>query len=52
MIRNANSRRGEIRSGGAAAALIIVAGAVVAFAMLCSVKPAVGRAARAGNYCG
>src|SRR3984893_19290218 len=33
MIRNATSRRGSMRSDGAAASLIIVGGAVVAFAM-------------------
>src|SRR3954451_1716107 len=36
MMRNANSRRGSMRSDGGAAAFIIVGGAVVAFAMTCS----------------
>src|SRR5260370_21218927 len=36
MMRNANSRRGAIRSDGAAAAFIIEGGAVVASAMICS----------------
>src|SRR6202790_2277408 len=36
MIRNATSRRGAMRSDGAAAAAIIVGGAVVALAMICS----------------
>src|ERR1700674_3098267 len=36
MMRNANSRRGAMRSDGAAGALIIVGGAVVASAMICS----------------
>src|SRR5882672_11679769 len=36
MMRNANSRRGAMRSEGAAGALIIVGGAVVASAMICS----------------
>src|SRR6266581_6520723 len=37
MMRNATSRRGAMRSDGAAAALIIAGGAVVAFAMVGSV---------------
>src|SRR5688572_12697913 len=36
MMRNANSRRGGIRSDGTAAALIIEGGAVVSSAMICS----------------
>src|ERR1700692_3201872 len=36
MIRNANSRRGAMRSDGAAAAFIITGGAAVASAMICS----------------
>ena len=36
MMRNANSRRGGMRSAGTAAALIIEGGAVVASAMVCS----------------
>src|SRR5476649_2576631 len=36
MIRNANSRRGAMRSEGSEAALIIAGGAVVAFAIICS----------------
>src|SRR5712672_266646 len=36
MMRNANSRRGATYSDGAAGALIIVGGAVVASAMICS----------------
>src|SRR6266852_4869268 len=36
MMRNANSRRGAMRSDGAAGALIIVGGAVVASAIICS----------------
>src|ERR1700681_1627343 len=36
MIRNATSRRGAMRSEGAAAAFIIDGGAVVASAMICS----------------
>src|SRR6478752_5916952 len=36
MMRNANSRRGAMRSVGAAAALIIAGGAAVASAMICS----------------
>src|SRR6266404_7634271 len=36
MMRNANSRRGAMRSDGAAAAFIIEGGAVVASAMICS----------------
>src|SRR3954464_7212893 len=36
MIRNANSRRGAMRSEGAAAAFIITGGAAVASAMICS----------------
>ena len=52
MMRNANSRRGGMRSTGAAAAVIIVGAAVVALAMICSL----GRAARSPgiieNYCG
>ena len=36
MMRNANSRRGGMRSYGAAAAFIIEGGAVVASAMICS----------------
>src|ERR1700722_16958322 len=56
MIRNATSRRGAMRSEGAAAAsIIIVGGAVVASAMMCPAED--GRAnrsrrARGGNYCG
>src|ERR1700726_4662115 len=37
MMRNANSRRGAMRSDGAAGALIMLAGGLVAFAMICSV---------------
>src|ERR1700692_3753288 len=36
MMRNANSRRGAMRSASAAGTLIIVGGAVVASAMVCS----------------
>jgi hypothetical protein len=36
MIRNANSRRGAIRSAGTAVAVIIVGGAAVASAIFCS----------------
>src|SRR5258705_13953039 len=36
MMRNANSRRGAMRSDGAAAAFIITGGAAVASAMICS----------------
>jgi hypothetical protein len=36
MMRNANSRRGAMRSDGGAAADIIEGGAVVASAMICS----------------
>ena len=48
MMRNANSRRGGIRSSGTAAALIIEGGAVVASAMICSGQDGltIGRAAR------
>src|SRR6202163_2614974 len=38
MMRNANSRRGAMRSDGAAAAFIIEGGAVVASAIICSVR--------------
>ena len=48
MMRNANSRRGAMRSDGTAAALIIEGGAVVASAMICSGQDGsrTGRAAR------
>src|ERR1019366_1980004 len=46
MMRNANSRRGAIRSEGAAAAFIIVGGAVVAFAILCSGQDMLAHRAR------
>ena len=36
MMRNANSRRGGIRSDGTAAALSVEGGAVAASAMVCS----------------
>ena len=54
MIRNAISRRGAMRSDGAAAAFIIDGGAVVALAMLCSGQDGhrTGRAARFRTYCG
>ena len=54
MMRNANSRRGGMRSDGGAAAFIIDGGAVVASAMICSGtlrrahRPALPRT----NYCG
>src|ERR1700709_114296 len=38
MMRNANSRRGAMRSDGGAAAFIIEGGAVVASAMVCSAQ--------------
>src|SRR6478752_5793867 len=38
MMRNANSRRGAMRSDGAAVAFIIVGGAEVASAMICSAQ--------------
>src|ERR1700754_1561745 len=38
MMRNATSRRGAMRSDGAEAAAIIVGGAVVASAMVCSLR--------------
>src|SRR5712675_1046203 len=38
MMRNANSRRGAMRSDGAVAVLVIVGGAVVASAMICSAQ--------------
>src|SRR6202051_4415888 len=38
MMRNANSRRGAMRSDGAAAAFIIAGGAAVASAMICSAQ--------------
>src|SRR3954454_6600672 len=41
MIRNANSRRGAMRSDGGAAAVIIEGGAVMASAMICSKRAGV-----------
>jgi hypothetical protein len=38
MIRNANSRRGAMRSDALAAAFIMTGGAVVASAMICSAQ--------------
>src|ERR1700692_811934 len=38
MMRNATSRRGATRSDGAVVAFIMLAGALVAFAMICSVQ--------------
>ena len=55
MIRNATSRRGAMRSDGAAAALIIAGGAVVASAMICSAQDVAiepGAPPDARNYCG
>src|SRR6266849_8487910 len=54
MMRNAISRRGAMRSVGAAAAFIITGGAVAASAMICSGQNvlAIGRAARCANYFG
>src|ERR1700726_90559 len=48
MMRNANSRRGAMRSDGTAAAFIIAGGAAVASAMICSGQNvfAIGRTAR------
>src|SRR5712671_5578648 len=48
MMRNANSRRGAMRSDGAVAVLVIVGGAVVASAMICSAQGVlrIGRTAR------
>ena len=51
MMRNANSRRGGMRSDGAAAAFIMAGGAVVASAMICS-GHAPDCARRRTNYCG
>ena len=53
MMRNANSRRGGMRSD-AAAAVIMEGGAVVASAMICSAQDVltIGRAARCADYCG
>src|SRR5205809_6633952 len=54
MMRNANSRRGAMRSEDAAAAFIITGGAAVALAMICSGQNvlAIERAARCVNYFG
>src|SRR3984893_12836233 len=54
MMRNANSRRGEMRSDGTAAALIIVGGAAVASAIICSAQDVLMDRARRPmrNYCG
>ena len=54
MIRNATSRRGAMRSDGAAAAAIIVGGAVVALAMICSDQHVLAHRARRPtlHYCG
>src|ERR1700733_7537275 len=53
MMRNANSRRGAMRSDGAAGAAIIEGGAVVASAMICSVRTREsGAAPDANDYCG
>src|ERR1700716_1212572 len=51
MMRNANSRRGAMRSDGTAVAFIIVGGAVVESAMICSAQGVlrIGRAARCQN---
>src|ERR1700726_3995973 len=55
MMRNANSRRGAMRSEGAAAAAIIVLGAVAASAIVCSSHDVLANRARrpdAWNYSG
>src|SRR5450432_136207 len=53
MIRNANSRRGAMRSEGSAAFIIIDGGAVVASAMICSGRDVLeSGAARSADYCG
>src|SRR5450631_4009672 len=54
MMRNANSRRGAMRSEGTAGALIIVGGAVVASAILCSGQEVLMNKARRPTrpYCG
>ena len=49
MMRNATSRRGAMRSDGAAVALIIPGGAVVASAMMCSAR---GSRSMREIYCG
>ena len=51
MIRNATSRRGAMRSDGAAAAAIIVGGAVVALAMMCSDRDGLAHRPML-HYCG
>src|ERR1700719_1080256 len=54
MMRNATSRRGAMRSDGAEAAAIIVGGAVVALAMICSDQDVPAQRARCPmlHYCG
>src|ERR1700694_3093865 len=54
MIRNANTRRGGIRSAAAAAAALIMAGGAVASAILCSGQDVHGPGAPpdAENHCG
>src|SRR5258707_451439 len=55
MIRNANSRRGSIRSDGGTAAFIIEGGAVVASAMICSQRARASpetQGLRRRTYCG
>ena len=51
MMRNANSRRGAMRSDGGAAAFIMEGEAVVASAMICS-RTRAGPARAQKNYCG
>src|SRR6266851_462070 len=55
MMRNANSRRGAMRSDGAAAAFIMEGGAVVASAIICSgqdMQSGSGAPPDAQNHCG
>src|SRR5450631_3660077 len=55
MMRNATSRRGSIRSAGAAGALSMVGGAMVASAIICSRQDMMrhrARRPRSANYCG
>ncbi len=54
MIRNANSRRGAMRSEATAVAFIMVGGAVVTSAIICSGQDVLmnRRAARYASYCG
>jgi hypothetical protein len=55
MIRNANTRRGAMRSDGGAAAFIIEGGAAVASAMICSQRARASPEAQGllrRTYCG